>query len=124
MSTPKKRCCANCAVSFLIEPPVVVDPSKPHIRPDAKPIRVCRAKPPEIQMVEVPTVDRRGNMTKQVKQNLAQNITGDEWVCWQWVPPGYLPGERLPPYQEGQRQAVDRIIELWEEAQAVPQVKQ
>jgi len=125
MSGPEHtRCCANCGVSFVIQPPVVADPTRPNIRPDAKQIRVCRLNPPEIMVVEVPSTDRRGVMTKERRQNLSQNITDDNWVCWHWVPPGYLPGERLPPYHHGQREAIDDILGQWLKAQGQPQAKQ
>ena len=77
------RCCQNCAVAYLVQPPAVPTAAQLKANPalaNAKPVLICRLNPPVLMP---------GNQ-------LLQLPTQPHMVCWHWRHLGTLPGDDAP----------------------------
>lgn len=77
----KNRTCATCACTFRIEPPRVMTVGRsPPPAGGASMVLICRLRPPATLLTD------KGPM-------IAQQQTQPYMSCWDWKPPGTLPGD-------------------------------
>jgi hypothetical protein len=103
------RSCANCACSFVIEPPRLATVDNPNMDTNLPPVRICRRDRPvlmekKIRVMQNVPGKREPVPVEQTIQHLGQQQVLDGHVCWDWIAPGTLPGD--------QRTLPDKYLQL------------